>query len=82
MQYGLVQVLNAALTLVNDEDFHIRQKSVRFVGQLELNRDGADDNKVEDRGRIGKIHAWKVVLKVDWWFIWIHTYIESHRDDK
>ena len=57
MQYGLVQVLNAALTLVNDEDFHIRQKSVRFVGQLELNRDSADDNKVEDRGRIGKIHA-------------------------
>ena len=58
MQYGLVQVLNAALTLVNDEDFHIRQKSVRFVGQLELNRDSADDNKVEDRGRIGKIYAW------------------------
>ena len=60
MRYGLVQVLNAALTLINDEDFHIRQKSVRFVGQLQLDRDdGADDNKVEDRGRIGKKHALK-----------------------
>ncbi len=60
MRYGLVQVLNAALTLINDEDFHIRQKSVRFVGQLQLDRDdGADDNKVEDRGRIGKKHTLK-----------------------
>ena len=55
MRYGLVQVLNTALILVDDENFHIRQKSVRFVGQLQLNRDGADDNKVEDRGRIGNV---------------------------
>ena len=43
MRYGLVQVLNTALTLVDDENFHIRQKSVRFVGQLQLNRDGSDE---------------------------------------
>ena len=43
MRYGLVQVLNTALILVDDENFHIRQKSVRFVGQLQLNRDGSDE---------------------------------------
>ena len=38
MRYGLVQVLNAALTLLSDEDSDIRQKSVEFVCQLKVNK--------------------------------------------
>ena len=46
MRYGLVQVLNAALTLLSDEDFEIRQKSVRFVYQLKFNYGMRSSTKV------------------------------------
>ena len=64
MRYGLVQVLNAALTLLSDEDSDIRQKSVEFVCQLKVNKgfnhsslqqevqEGNNNTKV---GRVGAI---------------------------
>lgn len=38
MRYGLVQILNTALTLLSDEDSEIRQKAIQFTSRLDKNQ--------------------------------------------
>ena len=44
MRYGLVQVMNAALVLLEDENCDVRMKAVAFVSRLCCHRQDRDDD--------------------------------------
>ena len=46
MRYGLVQVMNAALVLLEDENCDVRMKAVAFVSRLCCHRQDQGDNYV------------------------------------
>ena len=45
MRYGLVQVMNAALVLLEDENCDVRMKAVAFVSRLCCHRQDQDDDE-------------------------------------